>query len=165
MGEVTQEKHPVDGHLMDLRKDVKIPEKMADYGTFEATETERVPLVYLIPPGHKEAVRVARGARRPPRPPRRHAVDGPSKSSRSNRTPRRQTLSRTIASARSPGNGSPPSVPSSRRHGPRPDEPAARPARVLPSGAAIGRWSGDWNFLDSALGSDVKVYPILRSKN
>ena len=56
MGEVTQEKHPVDGHVMDLRKDVKIPEKMEDYGTFEATETERVPRVYLIPPGHKEAV-------------------------------------------------------------------------------------------------------------
>ena len=56
MGEVTQEKHPVDGHVMEMRKDVKIPEKMADYGTFEATETERVPRAYFIPPGHKEAV-------------------------------------------------------------------------------------------------------------
>ena len=39
MGEVTQEKHPVDGHMMELRKDVRKPERMAEYGTFEATET------------------------------------------------------------------------------------------------------------------------------
>ena len=50
MGEVTEEKHPKDGHLMDLRKDVKKPERMPEYGTFEATETERVPATYYIPP-------------------------------------------------------------------------------------------------------------------
>ncbi len=49
LGEVEQEKHPVDGHVMHLRKDVRIPEKMAEYGTFKATETERVPSSYFVP--------------------------------------------------------------------------------------------------------------------
>jgi hypothetical protein len=49
LGETTPEKHPVDGHIMELRKDVRIPERMPEYGTFEATETERVPKAYYIP--------------------------------------------------------------------------------------------------------------------
>jgi hypothetical protein len=49
MGEVIEEKHPVDGHIMELRKDVKKPERMPEWGTFEATETERVPATYYIP--------------------------------------------------------------------------------------------------------------------
>ena len=50
LGEVEPEKHPVDGHVMHLRKDVKIAEKRAEYGTFKATETERVPAAYFVPP-------------------------------------------------------------------------------------------------------------------
>ena len=50
IGEVSEEKHPVDGHVMHLRKDVKNPEKMAEYGTFKGTESERVPSAYFIPP-------------------------------------------------------------------------------------------------------------------
>jgi hypothetical protein len=49
LGEVTQEKHPVDGHVMDRRVDVKKPEKVADYSTFRATETARVPSAYYVP--------------------------------------------------------------------------------------------------------------------
>lgn len=49
LGEVEREKHPVDGHVMHLRKDVKIPEKMAEYGTFKATDTERMPSAYFVP--------------------------------------------------------------------------------------------------------------------
>ena len=49
LGEVADEKHPVDGHVMHLRKDVKIPEKMAEYGTFKGTESERVPSTYFVP--------------------------------------------------------------------------------------------------------------------
>ena len=55
LGEVTQEKHPKDGHLMDLRADVKKPEKMA-VRHFKATETERVPSAYYILPGNQKAV-------------------------------------------------------------------------------------------------------------
>jgi len=49
MGEVSEEKHPVDGHIMNLRKDVKKPEMMADYLTFAGLEPERVPSAYFIP--------------------------------------------------------------------------------------------------------------------
>jgi hypothetical protein len=49
LGEVEQVKHPVDGHVMDKRLDVVKPEKVADYGTFKATHTERVPSAYYVP--------------------------------------------------------------------------------------------------------------------
>jgi hypothetical protein len=56
MGEMAQEKHPVDGHVMDVRKDVKIPEKMPEYGTFRGTESERVAASYYVPADLKEAI-------------------------------------------------------------------------------------------------------------
>ena len=56
MGEVTQEKHPVDGHVMDRRKDVRIVERMPEYGTFKGTETERVPAAYFVPPQLTDAI-------------------------------------------------------------------------------------------------------------
>ena len=49
LGDVVEEKNPNDGHLMDRRADVKRPERMPEYGTFRATDTERVPSVYYIP--------------------------------------------------------------------------------------------------------------------
>jgi hypothetical protein len=56
MGEVTEVKHPVDGHVMHLRKDVKIPETMVEYGTFRGTESARVPATYFVPPTLTAAV-------------------------------------------------------------------------------------------------------------
>lgn len=56
LGEVDVEKHPVDGHVMHLRKDVKKPEKMAEYGTFRGTESERVPAAYFVSPSLTDAV-------------------------------------------------------------------------------------------------------------
>lgn len=50
LGEVTTEKHPVDGHVMEKRVDVRKPERVADYSQFKATETERVPSTYYLPP-------------------------------------------------------------------------------------------------------------------
>ena len=50
LGEVTTEKHPVDGHVMQLRTGAKIPERMAEYGTFKGMEFERVPAAYFVPP-------------------------------------------------------------------------------------------------------------------
>ena len=49
MGEVADEKHPVDGHVMNLRKDVKRPETMLDFSTFKGIEPERVPAIYYLP--------------------------------------------------------------------------------------------------------------------
>ena len=56
MGEVTEEKHPVDGHMMYRRKDVMKPEKMPDYGTFKAPEPERVPSAYYVPASLTQAI-------------------------------------------------------------------------------------------------------------
>ena len=70
---MTRETHPVDGHIMELRKDVKIPERMPEYGTFEATEAERVPSVYYIPAnltGASKGCAPTASARRHPRKPR-----------------------------------------------------------------------------------------------
>ena len=61
MGEVSEEKHPVDGHIMNLRKDVKKPETMADYLTFKGLEPERVPSAYFVPPAARRGARPARG--------------------------------------------------------------------------------------------------------
>ena len=63
MGEVAEEKHPVDGHIMHLRKDVKKPETMADYLTFKGIEPERVPSAYFVPPALDRRARPAHGAR------------------------------------------------------------------------------------------------------
>jgi hypothetical protein len=56
MGEVAEEKHPVDGHVVHVRKDVRTAERMADFSTFGALELERVPATYYLPPGLTEAV-------------------------------------------------------------------------------------------------------------
>ena len=56
MGEVSEEKHPVDGHIMNLRKDVKTPETMLDYLTFKGLEPERVPSAYYVPASLTQAL-------------------------------------------------------------------------------------------------------------
>ena len=56
MGEVSEEKHPVDGHIMNLRKDVKKPETMLDYLTFKGLEPERVPSAYFVPASLAQAL-------------------------------------------------------------------------------------------------------------
>jgi hypothetical protein len=56
MGEVSEEKHPGDGHVMNLRKDVKKPETMLDYSTFKGIEAERVPSAYYVPAGLAQAL-------------------------------------------------------------------------------------------------------------
>jgi hypothetical protein len=51
MGEVDEIPSPVSGERMLLRRDTVRPERMPVAIAFEAAETERVPAVYLIPPG------------------------------------------------------------------------------------------------------------------
>ena len=161
MGEVTQEKHPVDGHLMDLRKDVKIPEKMHDYTTFEATETERVPRAYLVPASLRPAIDllIAHGVVIEPYKGRRTVdfeefqIESNTQAANAFQNHRERTLSgKWIA-----------------RKGELPehtlmirmDQPLARLAFYL-----LEPRSDDglvnWNFLDAALGPEVKTYPILR---
>jgi hypothetical protein len=49
MGEVARERHPLTGEVVLRRLDVSRPERMPDFSTFEAAETERVPTAYVIP--------------------------------------------------------------------------------------------------------------------
>jgi hypothetical protein len=49
MGATVEEKHPVTGHAMERRDDVKKPERVSDYSTFRSTESERVPSSYYLP--------------------------------------------------------------------------------------------------------------------
>ena len=56
LGEVVEEKHPKDGHIMHRRADVVRPERIPEYGTFRGTETERVPSAYFVPSSLADAI-------------------------------------------------------------------------------------------------------------
>ncbi|HEX6048212.1 MAG TPA: M14 family zinc carboxypeptidase [Gemmatimonadaceae bacterium] len=164
MGETTQEKHPVDGHTMELRKDVRNPVKMIEYGTFEATETERVPSTYYIPADLTVAIDHLRA----------HGV-------------RTRTLEKptrvTVEEFQITGNTQ--AQRAFEGHNERTLEGKWAPAeRELPAGTVVvdikqplGRLAFylieprsddglvDWNILDPVLGEGVKVYPIVRSRN
>jgi hypothetical protein len=49
MGDVVEERNPFSGRTILRRLDVSRPELMYQYGTFQTTETERVPATYMIP--------------------------------------------------------------------------------------------------------------------
>jgi hypothetical protein len=49
MGAVDTLRHPYTGEVMLRRRDVVRPERMADFSTFEAAETEVVPAAWLVP--------------------------------------------------------------------------------------------------------------------
>jgi zinc carboxypeptidase len=56
MGEVEDEKNPVNGAVMNRRKDVVKPEQMVDMMWFEPATTETAPRGYYLPPNLTKAV-------------------------------------------------------------------------------------------------------------
>ena len=56
MGEVEDEKNPVNGALMNRRKDVVKPEQMVDMMWFEPATTETAPSVYYVPADATKAI-------------------------------------------------------------------------------------------------------------
>lgn len=164
MGETTQEKHPVDGHVMELRKDVKIPERMPEYGTFEATETERVPSTYYIPANLTTALDNLRA----------HGVRTTTLAKPTKVTVEEFLITASTAPERE-----------FQGHRERTIEGKWVPAeRELPAGTIVvdirqqlGRLAFylieprsddglvNWNVLDDVLGPDVKLFPIVRSRN
>lgn len=56
MGEVEEEKNPVNGALMNRRKDVVKPEQMVDMLWFEPVTTETAPQAYYIPADASKAI-------------------------------------------------------------------------------------------------------------
>ena len=163
LGEVAQEKHPVDGHVMNLRKDVSIPEKMAEYGTFKATLTERVPSAYFIPSALADAIDRLQA----------HGIVA---------TP--LTTATTVAVEEFRIDGSAAAARPFQNHSERTLKGAWVTAdRELPAGTLrvdmtqpLARLAfylleprsddglTNWNFLDEAL-RDAKVYPIVRTRN
>ena len=162
MGETTEEKHPVDGHVMELRKDVRTPERMVEFGTFEATETARVPGTYYVPADLTAAIEMLRahGVRMTPlAAATRVAVEefqisGSQAAPREFQGHRERTLEGSwIATERElPAGTVQVEI----------TQPLGRLAFYL-----IEPRSDDglvnWNVLDAALGDGVTVYPIVRS--
>jgi hypothetical protein len=163
LGEVTEEKHPVDGHIMHLRKDVQVPEKMAEYGTFKGTLFERVPSAYFVPPalvGVVERLRMHGVEAAPLKASTTLAVEE-FQIERSEASPRefekhneRTVLGSWQAAQRQLPSGTL-----------RVDmkQPLARLAFYLLEPRSDDGLT-DWNFLDDAL-RDQKTYPIVRTRD
>jgi len=49
LGQTSAIKNPYTGAVMYQREDVELPEKMYEYGSFEAVETEKAPARYFVP--------------------------------------------------------------------------------------------------------------------
>ena len=163
LGEVSEEKHPVDGHIMNLRKNVRKPEMMADYLTFAGLEPERVPSAYFIPPRLAEAVDRLRA----------HGIE---------LTPTASASTLSVEEFRIDSSTTAPAA--FQNHNERTLTGTWAPAqRDVPAGTLrldmtqpLARLAFylieprsddglvDWNLLDEAL-KDTKVYPILRSRN
>ena len=162
VGDVTEEKNPKDGHLMLRRADVRTPEKMPEYGTFAATDSERVPSTYYLPATLTKAIELlkAHGVQMSELKSaatvqvEEFQIDG-SQAGRAFQGHAERTLSGKWVAAE----------------------------RQLPAGTMridisqkLGRLAFylieprsddglvDWNVLDEAIG-DSKVFPIVRSKN
>jgi len=163
LGEVTEEKHPVDGHIMHLRKDVKNPEKMAEYGTFKGTEFERVPSAYFVPPALTDVVERLRmhGVVATPldSSTRVSAEEFRIEKSETAATPFQNHKERTLTGAWQAGERQLPAGTL------RVDmkQPLARLAFYLLEPRSDDGLT-DWNFLDQAL-NGAQLYPILRTRN
>jgi hypothetical protein len=163
MGDVSEEKHPADGHIMNLRRDVKRPETMLDYTTFKGVEPERVPSAYFVPAGLTLALDRLRA----------HGVV---------LTPLRSAARMVLEEFRIDSNVTAPTA--FQNHHERTLTGAWVPAeRELPAGTLQVELSQplarlafyliepaaddglvNWNLLDEAL-KDAKVYPIVRTRN
>jgi hypothetical protein len=165
LGEVRQEKHPKDGHVMDVRADVKKPEKMPEYGIFTATETERVPSFYYLLPGNNKAVGLLRAhgivfsalvtTRARLVDIEEFQIDTNTQAQNPNEGHRERTVTgKWVATKRELPEGTL-EVPMT--------QPLARLAFYL-----LEPRSDDglvtWNFMDDQLTADPKVYSILRSR-
>ena len=163
MGEVEEEKHPVDGHVMHLRKDVRKPETLADYSTFAGIEPERVPSAYFLAPALTDAVDRLKA----------HGIV---------LTPLPKPATVAIEEFRIDSNTT--AATAFQNHNERTLTGAWRPAeRQLPAGTLkvdltqpLARLAFylleprsddglvDWNVLDGAL-KDAKIYPVVRTRN
>jgi len=162
LGEVTQEKHPKDGHIMDVRVDKKIPEKMPEYGIFEATETARVPMFYFVPPGLPDAaarlrehgVKAILLNRNGMQPVEEFQIETNTQAVNAFQNHKERTLTGRWVPARRELPAGTLAIPM--------NQPLARLAFYLLEPRSDDGLT-DWNVLDAALGPEAKTYPIYRS--
>ena len=164
LGEVTEEKNPVSGAIMSRRADVRRPERMAEWGTFKAAETERVPSAYYVTPELSGALDLLR-AHGIVLTPLKTAQTLPLEEFRveSSRTAEREFQAhkeRTVTGAWTPTERQLPAGTM------RVDmkQPLARLAFYLLEPRSDDGLV-DWNVLDETLGGDAPAYPIVRTRN
>jgi hypothetical protein len=163
-GGVTEEKNPVSGGMISRRADWVKPVRMPEYGTFKATETERVPSAYYLPPELSAAVENLRahGIVMAPLKTAQTAeieqftIESNTRSARVFEGHNERTLTGAWAAAERQLPAGTLRVEMS--------QPLARLAFYL-----IEPRSNDglvnWNLLDEALGETVSAYPIVRTRN
>ncbi|HEX6975047.1 MAG TPA: M14 family metallopeptidase [Vicinamibacterales bacterium] len=162
VGEVTEEKNPRDGHVMSRRADVRKPEMMPEYGTFAATETERVPATYYVPAALTKAVELLKthGVRMTElKKPTTVQVEefqiAESQAGRAFQGHAERTLTgKWVPAERTVPAGS---------FAVELSQPLGRLAFYLLEPRSDDGLA-NWNVLDEAIG-DSKVYPIVRSRN
>jgi hypothetical protein len=164
IGEVIEEKNPISGAPIYRRSDAVKPETMPEYGTFKATETERVPAAYYVPASLSRAVEnlVAHGVVMTPIktaetvPIEEFKIESNQQAAR----PFEGHNERTLTGAWAAGDRTLPAGTFRIDM----EQPLARLAFYL-----LEPRSNDglvnWNLLDEALGADVQVYPIVRTRN
>jgi hypothetical protein len=150
--------------MMYRRSDVVKPETMAEYGTFKATETERVPAAYYVPAELTKAIDNLRA---------HGIVMTPLKTAltvqieqftiQTNKVadrPFEQHSERTLTGTWGPGDRELPA--GTLRIDMK--QPLARLAFYLIEPRSDDGLV-DWNLLDEALGESVVAYPIVRTRN
>jgi hypothetical protein len=165
MGEVEDEKNPVNGAFMNRRKDVVKPEQMVDMMWFEAATTETAPSAYYIPAAASKAIDLLRwhGVQLRettldvmPKPLERFTIDA----NNTGQTFEGHAMRRIDGKwSEAPFDGI---VGSAKYFEVRMDQPLARLAFYLLEPASDDGLVA-WNVLDDQL-RDAKVYPILRRK-
>jgi hypothetical protein len=165
MGEVEDEPNPLNGAMMNRRRNVVRPEMMVDRLWFEPTLTEDVPSQYFVPANAKAALDILRAhgvmLRAVTTP-----VTGVEEFAIATNTTRPggaemgPHLLRTLTGSWQPAPGV--TVPAGAWAVPM-NQPLARLAFAL-----VAPTSDDgllfWNALDPLIGSDARVYPIARKK-
>jgi hypothetical protein len=148
---------------MMRRLDVKRPERMPEYGTFEATETDRAPRAYLVPPSLATAVERlgAHGVRfrALERPLRLRVEEFAIDSARAAAQPFQGHRERTIFGRYAAAERE---VPAGTLVVPV-DQPLGRLAFVLLEPRSDDGFA-NWGLLDEAL-EDARTYPILRTRD
>lgn len=161
MGAVAEERNPYTGEPMMRRLDVRRPERMPEFGTFQAAESERAPRAYLVPPGLGEVVErlEAHGVRTRvlERPARVRVQEFRVDSTRVAEQPFQGRRERTVWGRYVEGVRE---LPAGTRVVPV-EQPLGRLAFILLEPRADDGFL-NWNLLDEAL-REASAYPVLRT--